>query len=443
MPKPEGRKRVEVHVNVENEQLVLSAMMHDAVVMRDLAASLASKSFIAERHQVIFSVLQDIVHRRLKFDIELFTQLAKTRKYGGREYVEKLYLAFPTLPKNLDYHVERIQVDAVKYELRTGLLQQMVDLAEDPAAGIDDMSAVIREVNMRLAGHLTAGITGGRNLYEKYLADMRARRKSSSFSPTGYDWLDEDLVEGLARKKVSILTARPSIGKSTFAWNIADRVANVYKQKVIYFALEMDMISVLDGIVASRTQIPIDNLVKYPDRLTRVQLRKVNETIYEITNNETLVFWDKGMNLDRLARVLSEGQYALGVFDLYEKMIGTKDQAVIAASLDKTQQMMKDCDCHGMLVHQTRRGVENRRDKRPTLEDLKNSGGYEEVADLVIALYREAYYNEDEPEDVLEVGILKQRRGARLAWHYFDFDGSIGYVGAEVRDWAGRARSFQ
>ena len=102
---------------------------------------------------------------------------------------------------------------------------------------------------------------------------------------------------------------------------------------------------------------------------------------------------------------------------------------MISSELDRTQQLAKDTDCHMALIHQTRRGVEKRKNKRPTLEDLKNSGGYEEVADLVVALYRESYYRPNVDQDVLEVGILKQRRGARQGWHFFKFEGAYGRIG--------------
>jgi replicative DNA helicase len=369
------------------------------------------------------------------YDIEAFEQISIGKSYGGRSYVDKIYQAFPVLPKNLDYHVEKLRVDAVKYNLRLGRLQNLVDACEDPTIGLDRIGSLIREINMQTMGYLTAGVTSGRGLYERYLSDIRARRKSTGFIPTGFDWMDEDLTEGLARKRVSIWTGRPSIGKSTVAWNLAERMARRNGSKVLYLALEMDTVGILDGIVSCRSGIELDDLVKSPNKLDRVKLKKINDTIFEITDGNNLVFWDKSLDNEKLARILAEGNYAIAIFDLYEKMVKQKTQDVIAADLDIKQQMAKDFDAHFALFHQTRRGVERRKNKRPNLEDLKNSGGYEEVADLVVALYREKYYNPSVTKNVMEMGILKQRRGKVFNWYNYLFEGAYGRIGAEVRDW--------
>lgn len=436
MPKPEGRQVVDWQVNVENEQLVLAAMMHHKTILRDLSMTLTSSDFIGPRHKVIFSVLQQLAYRHLEYGQDTFVMIAGKRDYGSRRYLAKMYEAFPAKPKNLEAHVEALRLEATKYTLRTGPLQELTDCVEDPTVGMDQMSGLVQQLVRGVAGHVSQGTHRGAALYERYLADVKARRKSSAFVPTGYLWLDENLVEGLARRKLSVWTARPSIGKSTFAWNVADRVANIHGSKVGYFALEMDEISVLDGIVAARTSISLNELVKNPRDLHKKQLRRINDAAYEATENGNLIFWEKGLTIEKLSRVLSEDNFGVIIIDLYEKMIpGEKTASVIDAHLDQMQALAKEKDVHVALVHQTRRGVEKRRNKRPTLEDLKNSGKYEEAADLVLGLYREKYYDVEAPADVLEVGILKQRRGARLGWQYFEFEGKYGRVGDEVRDW--------
>lgn len=436
MPKPVGRQVVDWAINVENEQLILAAMMHYKTTLRDLSLVLSTSEFLGPRHKVIFSVLQQLAFRHLEYDADTFVMIAGKRDYGARRYLKKLYQAFPRKPKNIEAHVEILRLEAVKYSLRTGPIQELTDCLEDPTVDMDQLSGLIQELVRGASGHVSHSTHRGRALYERYLADMKARRKSSSFVPTGYQGLDEDLTEGLARRKISIWTARPSIGKSTFVWNIADKVANTYGIKTGYFALEMDEISVLDGVVAARTRISLDELIKDPKGLSKKKLTRVHDAIESITENENLIFWEKSLNIEKFSRVLAEDNFGVVFIDLYEKMIpGEKTASVIDAHLDLMQALAKEFDVHIALVHQTRRGVEKRKNKRPTMEDLKNSGKYEEVADLIIALYREKYYDSDCPGDVLEVGILKQRRGARLGWNYFEFEGKYGRVGEEVRDW--------
>ena len=292
------------------------------------------------------------------------------------------------------------------------------------------------ELNHGVAGHLTGGVDRGDALYRKYMADIRARRKSNLFVPTGFSWLDEHLTEGLAHSKISIVTARPNIGKSTVAWNIGDRVANRVGLPVIYFPIEMGEISVMDGMVASRSGIHLDTLIKYPHRMTPKQAKLINQTTWDITNNKNLTFYDGRISLDEIYQVVSEGGYRLAIFDLWEKLAGSLDANEIAKALNFTQQLAKDCKCHFMLVHQTKRGVDKRDDPMPTMDDLKNSGGYEEVADLIIGLTRRKFYQPDLDEDILEVAVLKQRRGPRAGRVYYDFEGHIGLVGKERRNFA-------
>lgn len=435
MPEPVGRETVTLEVNTENEQLVLATMMNDRVALRDLVRTLEMNVFLGKRHRTIFSVLQEIALRHLEYDHELFIQLGRDKSYGGVRYLNQLVDAFPEMPKNLQYHVDKLRIDAVKMKLRKGPVQRLVELCEDPSAELGDVSTQVMELNHGVSGHLSGGVTRGEALYRKYLADIRVRRKSSHFVPTGFSWLDENLTEGLAAQKVSIITARPSIGKSTLAWNIADRVANFVKLPVIYFPIEMGTVPVMDGMVSCNSKIHLDKLIKTPGQLTKTEARLVNDTAQRITQNKNLTFYDGKIALNNVYRVVSEGGYRVAVFDLWEKLVGSVDQKDITRELNFTQQLAKDTDCHFMLVQQTKRGVEKRDDKMPTLEDLKNSGTYEEVADLVIALTRRKFYQKDLDEDILEMEILKQRRGANLARVCYEFEGGYGRVGNERRGW--------
>lgn len=433
MPKPVGRQTVEITVNVENEQLVLATMMNDRAALYDLARTLERESFLGKRHKVIFSVLQEVAARNLVYDPELFQQIARNKEYGGRKYLDKLTDAFPDQPKNLNYHVTKLREDAVKHKLRVGPVQRLVDMCEDPVADLDSVSTEVRELNHLTAGHLTGGVTRGKALYHKYLADIRARRKSSHFVPTGFAWLDEMLTEGLAAGKVSIVTARPNIGKSTLAWNIGDRVANKVGLPVLHIPLEMGTVSVFDGMVAARSGIHLDTLIKFPHRLTPKQAKLINKTAWDLTQNKNLTFFDGKMTLNDIYRVVTEGGYRLAIFDLWEKLAESLDANDIARALNFTQQLAKDCQCHFMLVHQTKRGVDKRDDPMPTMDDLKNSGGYEEIADLILGMTRRKFYQPDLDEDIAEIAVLKQRRGPRQGRVYYNFEGHIGLIGEERR----------
>jgi len=430
-------KKKDYHFNVDNEQIVISAMMKDSQLFRKLSFKLKG-NFIGDRHKIIVDIFCQMVSNRLDYDVETFEQLAIGRSYGSREYLLKLYSAFSEGQKNIDHHVDRLLVDAIKMKLLVGPLQKLSDLCEDPNAELDDVRNSIYELRRQTRDSVSSDLEFGSKLRDKYVARLRARSKVSEFVPTGFKELDENLTEGLARGKISVWTARPSIGKSTLAWNIADRVANRFGVKTGYFPIEMGTISVIDGIVAARTQISLDTIIKSPQNLTKPQWRKIREATDEITQNENLIFWDESVNLDSLGSILSDGNFGLAVFDLWENMLPKRDQEHITVALDRMRQLAKDNDCHMMILQQTRRDAEKRSDKRPILPDLKNSGKYEETGDLVCGLYREKYYNDDHPDDTLEIEILKQRRGGRMGRVYYRFEGEYGRIGNAVKpSWDG------
>lgn len=433
---PVGRPQVEVFVDTANEQIILSAMMTDRKILADLSNMLDAELF-RDRHKVLFGILREMANRHLIFDIEVFEQIGRNKDYGGRKYILGLIDAYPNPPKNLTYHIEKLRIDAVKLILRVGPLQELVDLAEDPTATLDQIASVSYAINNSLAGRLAGGIKKGRDLYEHYLADLKARRDSGGvFVGTGFPWPDEFLTEGLMRKKISVWTGRPGMGKSTFAWNVTDRVA-ARGEKVGYFAFEMGEIPVMDGMVSLRTRIDLDRLIKTPDELTRAEMRRVNDTVWEITENDCLGFILTKPDFQKQHNIIREGGFSLCVYDLWEKFVRKKVQEEIAEYLDYQQELSKDTDSHSMMLHQTKRGVEKRPDKRPTLEDLKNSGAYEENVDLAVYFYREAYYDKSLEEDIIEAGVLKQRRGKYLGVCYHEFDGAHGRIGRERRDYEG------
>jgi replicative DNA helicase len=393
--------------------------------------------FKGERHRVAFGILKEMSNRHLVFDIEAFEQIGRNQKYGGRKYILDLVDAYPNPPKNLKFHTDKLRVDAVKHVLRIGSLQELVDLAEDPTATLDQIASVAYSVQGSLVGKLSGRIKRGRSLYEHYLADLRARRDVGGiFVPTGFSWFDEFLTEGLARKKLSVWTGRPGMGKSTFAWNVAERVS-ARGEKVGYFAYEMGEISVMDGMVSLRTGIDLDRLVKTPHELARVELKRIEETVWQITVNDCLGFILTRPDFQKLHNIIMEGGFSLCVYDLWEKLVKKKTQDEIAEYLDYQQELSKQTDSHSMMLHQTKRGVEKRPDKRPTLEDLKNSGAYEENVDLAVYFYRDAYYDKSLEEDIIETGVLKQRRGKFLGVCYHEFDGAHGRIGRERRDYEG------
>ncbi len=231
------------------------------------------------------------------------------------------------------------------------------------------------------------------------------------------------------------------MGKSTLGWNVADYVANTLALNVIYFSYEMTTDAVLDGIIASRTGISLERLVKKTSDLRKREVKAIGKAVKAVTENGKLVFRDRRLRVEQLPAVLSDVRPQLCVFDLWERMVSPPNNEVITDNLAAMQDMAKEFDCHFMILHQQKRATEMTDDKRPTLIGLKNSGAYEEYADGVFGLYREWIYDPS-VKDVLEIQNLKQRRGKPYGVACVEFDGEHGRIGKEVKGWVEKRTRF-
>lgn len=435
-----SRKIVRRKFVPRNEQIVLSHMMQNRKAMIKLCAVLSIATFLEERHRSIFVTLKELVERRLEFDLETFEQLASGRKYGGRRYVKQLIEAFDE-QKNLDHHVEQMRVDAIKASALQGPLQLLVDLCEDPTVGLDKIRETFHGLNATFSTHSSDKIHRGETLGDDYRRRLKQRIRNPGFVPTGIEPVDAQLTQGLAAPGITVWTGRTGMGKSTLGWNVADYVANTLALNVIYFAFEMTADAVLDGMIASRTGISLERMVKKTDDLRKVEVKAIAKAIRDVTSNGKLIFRDRRLKVSQLPSVLSDVRPELCVFDLWERMVSPPNNEVITDQLANMQDMAKEFDCHFMILHQQKRATELTDDKRPTLVGLKNSGAYEEYADGVFGLYREWIYDPT-VRDVLEIQCLKQRRGKPYGIACLEFDGEHGRIGKEVRGWLDKRSSF-
>lgn len=424
-----------IHFNVENEQIILSQMIKIIKVRRILVKDLSEETFIGKKHKVIFNTLAELTERNLEFNEDTFNQLS-TGEYGGFEYIRKLQDLFDE-NENLEFHLERLKADSVKHKIKTDEISSFEELLENPVSGFEELKEQILKINDLVnIMSSTTKIMKGEDLLKKYQADLRIRQIDGIFVPTGIEELDAYLSEGFAKRKITVLAARPSMGKSTYVSNIIDKQRDM-KKKVLVLPLETQSISVLDAMISRRTRIPLERLIKHPKLLTYEEKKQINKAAQDILLDGYL-HWidDRTITLNGLIPYLESGNYDLVVIDLFDKLADVEtDQKVLTKKLNEVQILAQTYNVHFLLVSQIRRFAQMGKrgndsvEKKPTLEMLKNSGAFEEVADTIVALYRKKYYFPDESDDILEQIILKQRRGVLNISVYNEFDGGTATVG--------------
>lgn len=463
-----------VSFNIQNEQLVIASMVKSTKLRRRLTKDLKPYHFIGKKHRSIFNILTRMSEKNLEYDMDTFESLATDRDdFGGIDYVQKLERLFEE-NANIDHHVSILKSDAVKHHIKEKRLNKLIDIVEDPHSDIAELTETIDKIKQEVQQNFTIEkLLSGIELRKSYWQDLQERMKESIFVPTGIKGLDRWLTEGLARKKSSIWSARPGGGKTTTMANVALNLSRGIKndkgeficepKKVLLVPLETGHISYIDIMVSvlikekmeaereensalpsSLVGMRLDRLVKESDKLEKHEIDNIRWAMGEIFSNDNLtVTDDPHLSLDKLEIILENGNYDVCIIDLWERLSDIEiDAGKITKKLTKTQAMAKSCNTHMAIVHQQRRGDQKSKSKKPTMDQLKNSGAYEEIADLVVFLHREKYYNPNLEEDVVEYIIAKQRRGAMGKSAFHDFHADFGYVGEHRKNYQPEEEDF-
>lgn len=451
-----------ISFNIQNEQVVIAGMIKSNENLKKIAKELKPYHFIGSKHRTIFNILKRMVDKNLEYDIDTFETLAKEdEEFGGIQYLIKIEKLFDE-NANLDYHVNILKTDSIKHHIKDRRLEKLIDSLEDPHSELTDINKQLQKIKQDINENFSDGnLLSGENLKVDYIKDYEQRKLESIFIPTGIEGLDKKLAEGMARKKCSIWSARPGMGKTTTMANIALNLIRGVKnsqgvfisepKKVILVPLETGYVSYIDIMVSILIKekmeaeqdpasampsklvgLPLEKLVRYSNQITKKEDELIKWAIDEIMNNENLtVTDDPNLSLDKLEVILESGNYDVCIVDLWEKLSDIRIEAgLIAEKLNKTQAIAKEANTHMAIVHQIRRNNDKGKVKKPTLEQLKNSGAYEEIADLVIFMHRAKYYNPDLDEDVIEYIIGKQRRGEMNKSVFHNFEGNFGRIGS-------------
>jgi replicative DNA helicase len=432
----EGTKKKETVIfDVENEQIILSQMIKNVAIRKRCCRELNENLFIGKRHKIIFRVLSEMVSRGLDYNHDTFKILSNEEDFGGFKYLNDLEEVFAD-NQNIDFHIQRLKLDSKKINLKKDKVKQLNDALEDPSIDANKLFNIVDGIQKELKDvFITSNISKGKELKKEYFKVLAERQEESRFVGIGFS-IDDDLTEGFARKKVSVIAARPSMGKSTFAANICDNLRK-FKVPTLVLPLEMGKESFIDLVVSKRTKIPLNDIIKNTKDLTRDQKILIQKEVTELLDDEYLHFIDDtSIKLNDLRTILNNSNYAVCIIDLFEKISDISfEPKILSNQLKQIQSIAKESNTHICLLAQIRRFDPKSKEKRPTLEMLKNSGSYEEVADLILLLHREFYYKPELGQDVLEVIIAKQRLGVRNKSYFYEFYPNIATISKELTDY--------
>jgi replicative DNA helicase len=412
--------------NVDAERFVLGSILLDDSSFLDVAGVLSPDDFCLDKHRKIFRRMSELHDRSEKIDrVTIANELLKFNELesvDGVTYLVSLDDGLPRIP-NLDSYVKIIRDKATLRRI-IAASQQMMNRAllaeEEPdviLAGAEESLVKLGESRMtqglKSPGEIIAEYAGGINAF----LDPSRRIKGIS---TGFTKLDE-MTGGLHKGELIILAARPSMGKTAIALNIASHVATKLNEKVAIFSLEMSGESLLTRMLCASAYV--DSQRFRAGYLNQDERRKLAQASQKLVEAPLYIDDTAGVNLmDMHAKLrrMQGGDQKLGlvIVDYLQLMSArgrTENRNQEVSGISRGLKLMaKELDVPMMVLSQLSRAPETRiGDHRPQLSDLRESGSIEQDADLVGFIFREEVYKRDRADlhGLAELIIAKQRNG--------------------------------
>lgn len=415
-------ERIPPH-NAEAERSVLGAAMLDKDVLSEILEEVKAEDFYSENHKEIFQAIWELYRDNSPVDMLTVCEELKRRKaldmVGGRAYIATLTAEVPSTANAAEY---------AKIVAEKATLRQMIKTSEDiTEKGYEAKMDAAEILDYAESGIFSIAQRRQKNDYAKIqdvllenlrIIDEASKNKDKIVGiPTGFKELDEK-TSGLQRSDLVIVAARPAMGKTAFALNIAQQSAVKAGSSVIIFSLEMGKEQLGQRLLAMQARVEMQKL-KQGD-LDRTDWDRISMAANDLNGTKIVIDDTPGISLmemrNKCRRLKAEQGLDLVVVDYLQlmKFDGKADsrQQEISAISRNMKLLAREMDCPVIVLSQLSRAPEQRPDKRPILSDLRESGSIEQDADIVIFLYRDDYYNpETETPGVCEINIAKHRSG--------------------------------
>lgn len=423
---PQTLTKQQAPQNIEAEASLLGAILIDSDAIVKIADSLSADDFYDPRHKHIYGAISLLYERRDAIDVlTLADQLKNTGVLdviGGASYLTELTNFVPTAA-----HVEQYADIVAQKALRRRLIQasqKMIELGFDEAKNlkelIEDAESNLFEVSQK---HVKQSVVSLETiLTESFdrLDELHKDKQKIRGIPTGFRDLD-NVLAGLQRSDLFILAARPSMGKTALALNLAHNVAVQAKEPVLVFSLEMSKEQLVDRLLAMESGV--DAWALRTGNLTDADFEKIGHAMGTLSEAPIYIDDTPGITVSDLRtkarREAHQRKLGLIIVDYLQLMSGggrygsdgnrVQEISEISRGL---KAIARELNVPLVALSQLSRSVESRNPQIPQLADLRESGSIEQDADVVAFIYREEYYNtETDRKNITDIFIKKHRNG--------------------------------
>ncbi len=402
------------------EQAVIGSILIDPSALDTVTGIISSDDFYFEEHRSIYSAMQGMYLKSRNIDVvTLIDQLVQEGVYdkaGGSEYLRLISESVPTSANVRDY-ARIVQQKAI---LRS-LIDICNEITEKAYTEQDDVYRLLEYAESKIFAiaeqrenknfvHIRDALM---NVYDN-LQELATNKEEAQGMKTGFKDLDRVLV-GMAKSDLVLVGARPGMGKTSFAMNIAVNVARRADKEVVTFNLEMSKEQLATRILS--TEALVDSHCLRSGRISGDDWVRLATSAGYLSTLPLFIDDTASMTVQqmkaKLRRTKNLGLVIIDYLQLMESSSKSDNRVVVISEITRQLKVMaKELNVPVILLSQLSRGVESRTDKRPMLSDLRESGSIEQDADIVLFLYRDAYYNkESQRQNISECIVAKNRHG--------------------------------
>lgn len=411
--------------NIDAEMSLLGAVLIDEEVLADVSEHVSPKDFYDKRHATIFGAMMRLFERHKPVDLLTLTdELKKKDEFetvGGTSYLTELTNYVPTAA-----HAEAYAEMVSQKAIRRRLIKASSEISELGFDEDQDVQELLGRAEQELFSVSDQSLKQDLTSIEQILTESFDRMEELHRNKgalrgirTGYRDLD-NMTAGLQRSDLIILAARPAMGKTTLVTNLAYNVATVNKQSVLFFSLEMSKEQLVDRMLADASGVDAWNI--RTGNLSDEDFSKLSEAMGEMAEAPIFIDDKPGLSVlemrTKARRAAHDAPLGLIIVDYLQLMQGSSkssegNRVQEVSEISRGLKLIaREMNVPVIALSQLSRSVESRSPQVPQLSDLRESGSIEQDADIVMFIYREAYYNpETERENITDLIIAKHRNG--------------------------------
>ena len=417
--------------NLEAEQSVLGAVLVDSACLTEVMDDVRPESFYRRENARIFEIMVRLFITAQPIDhVTVLEQVLAEQVFesdsDARVYLAKLIEIVPTTANVKAY----AKIVREKYYVRS-LMSAAGEIIENSRDGQNDAQTLLDAAEQRIydirqgrdSGSLHRIDSIVLSIYDRLQRISGAEKDKYLGLPTGFAVLDR-MMTGLNRSDLVLVAARPGMGKTSFALNVATHVAAKARSKVAFFSLEMSKEQLVERVLSTEARVQ-GSRMRTGEMSTEDWVR-LAAAAQHIAGIPMYVDDTAGITVpeikSRLRRVRDLGLVVIDYLQLVSSASRSENRVQAVTEITRSLKIMaKELNVPVLVLSQLSRGPEARTDHRPMLSDLRESGSIEQDADLVLFLYRDAYYNQESEEpNLAECIIAKNRHGETgmvpLAW---------------------------